>query len=298
MDKVSIIIPTYKRSVYLCNAIDSALAQTYTELEIIVVDDNGIGTQFQQETEKLMEKYKHESRVTYLPLEKNCGGAVARNAGINAATGELIAFLDDDDEYLPEKIEVQVSQMQKKGWDVSVMDGATYNEKDELLSRKIQRIKNGMSKEELMAVHLMYHISGTNTFMFRAQAIRAIGGFMDIVACQEYMLMMKALEAGLTVGYINETLIKNYIREGERLSTGEKKYKAEKIMYSAKKKHFDCLKPRQRRFVSCRHYGVLGYVQLKRKKYFSALSYLAAAVFCSPAGAYSIFKEYKGKLMQ
>ncbi len=295
---VSIVIPTYKRSSYLCNAIESALAQSYSDIEIIIVDDNGLGTEYQKQTEQMIEKYRDDGRIKYLPLEKNSGGAMARNAGINAANGEFIAFLDDDDEYLPEKTEIQVAKMQKNGWDVSVMDGATYNEKGELLSRKIQMLRNGMTPDELMVVHLMYHISGTNTFMFKAEAIRRIGGFMNIAACQEYMLMMRVLEAELSIGYINKTLIRNYIRSGERLSTGVKKYKSEKIMYKAKKEHFSCLTHSQRRYVSCRHYGVLGYVQMKRKKYLSALFYLVCAGVCSPIGALNIFKEYKGKFLQ
>ena len=298
MKKVSVITPTYKRSDYLCKAIDSVLSQTYTNIEVIVVDDNGNDSPFRKTTAETMKKYESDSRVKYIPLDKNCGGAMARNAGIEAATGDYIAFLDDDDEYLPEKLEVQVAEMEKNGWDASVMDGATYNEKEELLSRKTQMIRNGMSHKELMVTHLMYHISGTNTFMFKSEAIRKIGGFMDIVACQEYMLMLRALDGGLTIGYIDKTLIKNYIREGERLSSGEKKFIAEKIMYSHKKEHFSYLTFFQKRYIMCRHYGVLFYVQLKRKKYPSALWNLSLAVLSSPKGAYGIYKDYKGKLMQ
>lgn len=297
-EKVSVIIPTYKRPDYLCNAVDSVLAQTYENIEIIVVDDNGSSSEYRTQTADLMKKYSDEPKVIYLPLEKNCGGAAARNAGIDKAIGDYIAFLDDDDVYLPQKIEVQLGEMKKNGWEVSVMDGATYNENEELLSRKIQKLQNGMTKEELLRVHLMYHITNTNTFMFKAEALRKIGGFTDIVACQEYMLMMKTIRANLKLGYINQALVKNYIRSGERLSSGKKKYTAQKIMYKTKKECFYCLSFKERRYVTCRHYGVLFYVQLKQKKYFSAFAYLALSVLSSPQGAWSIYKDYKGKLTQ
>lgn len=294
-EKISVVIPTYKRSDYLCKAIDSVLAQTYPNFEIIVVDDNGDDSPYRETTKETMQKYAEDPRVRYLPQPENKGGAVARNVGIGAAEGEFITFLDDDDEYLPEKLAVQIAEMKKNGWDASVMDAATYNPKGELLTRKIQKIENGMSRDELMRVHLLYHITNTNSFMFRAESIRKFGGFMDIVACQEYMLIMRALEADLTIGYIPKSLVKNYIY-GERLSTGEKKLIAENIMIKEKRKHFHLLTGKEKRYVLCRHYGVLFYVQLKRKKYASALKYLVQSVFSSPKGAYSIFEDYKGKL--
>lgn len=293
---ISVITPTFRRSEYLQKAIESVLAQTYADFELLVVDDNGADSPYHEQTAKVMEPFVDESRVRYLPLPKNLGGAGARNAGIAAASGEFITFLDDDDVYLPEKLEKQLDFMLKSGVDVSVMDGATYNDNEKLLSRKIQKLQNGMAPEELMRVHLMYHISGTNTFMFRAAALRKIGGFPSVPACQEYMLMLKALDAELTVGYLPETLIKNYIRPGGRLSSGEKKYYAEKMMFQAKKKRFFVLSFKQRRYVRCRHFGVLFYVQLKRKKMISAVGYLLLSLLCSPETAFCIFKDYKGKL--
>ncbi len=296
--KVSVITPTYKRCDYLSGAIESVLNQTYKNIEIIVVDDNGDGSEYREKTKELMQKYADDERVIYLTPHENRGGAMARNAGIDAASGDLIAFLDDDDLYLPNKLEVQVAAMTANGWDCSVMDGATYDENEKLLSEKHQQLRNGMTSDELMRVHLMYHISGTNTFMFKADAIRKIGGFTDIVACQEYMLMLKALKAGLNLGYIPEILIKNYIRSGERLSTGNKKYVAEKIMYSAKKENFSILSFSEKGYVRCRHYGVLFYVQLKQKKLFSALGYAIVTLLCSPKGMFEILGDYKGKLFK
>lgn len=295
MSKVSIIIATYHRYDLLPRAVKSALAQTHKDIEIIVVDDNPPDSNERRETEKVMAEFT-DPRVKYIKNQNNSGGAITRNNGIAVATGDYIAFLDDDDEYLPERIAVQLGEMERVGWDASVMDGATYDEEDNLLSEKKQHLKNGMSQNELMRVHMMYHISGTNTFMFKADKIRSIGGFDDLPACQEYVLMQKAIEAGMTIGYVEKTLVKNHISNGERLSTSLKKIPAQNLLIEKKKKHFNLLTKKERRAVLCRHYGVLFNIYFKNKKYPQAISSVLKCVVASPLDAWRWYKEYKNKL--
>ena len=103
----SIIITTYNRPHYLERAIKSCLSQnTVYNYEIIVIDDNGLHTAHQQQTETLVSQYLHQ--INYLPLATNSGACVARNHGIDHAKGKYIFFLDDDDEYLPSKVQNQV----------------------------------------------------------------------------------------------------------------------------------------------------------------------------------------------
>ena len=109
---VSIVIPTYSRPENLCRAIDSVLAQTYSPIEILVVDDNGVGTEYQLETEKVLESYIKKGKITYLKHEVNKNGSAARNTGSRASHGEYIGYLDDDDIFLPTKIEKQVLRLQ------------------------------------------------------------------------------------------------------------------------------------------------------------------------------------------
>jgi len=102
---VSVIIPTYNRWPMVCESIDSALAQDYPALEVIVVDDGSTdGTD-----EKLAERYG--DRVRYI-WQENQRQAAARNTGIEAASGDLIAFLDSDDLWLPGKLQAQVRSLQ------------------------------------------------------------------------------------------------------------------------------------------------------------------------------------------
>ncbi len=100
--RVSVVIPTWNRRRHLEEAIASVLALTYTDLEIVVVEDGST-----DDTREWMQGRHPEGRLMYLHQE-NRGSASARNAGIRAARGELVAFLDSDDLWLPRKLEQQI----------------------------------------------------------------------------------------------------------------------------------------------------------------------------------------------
>jgi len=114
MPQVSVIIPTYNRAQYVCEAIDSVLAQTYRDLEIIVVDDGSTDN-----TREVLGKYDDQVRYIY---RENGGPSAARNTGLGHARGEYIAFLDSDDLFLPGKLEVQL-----KGFDQFPKVGMVYS---------------------------------------------------------------------------------------------------------------------------------------------------------------------------
>lgn len=101
MPTVSVIIPTHNRPEYLAEAIDSVLTQTYTDLEVIVVDDGSEHT-----TAETVSAYR-DPRVRLLRQEKQ-GRSLARNRGIEAARSRFIAFLDDDDLFLPHRLRFQL----------------------------------------------------------------------------------------------------------------------------------------------------------------------------------------------
>jgi teichuronic acid biosynthesis glycosyltransferase TuaG len=101
--KISVIIPFYTNVDWLAQAIDSVLAQTYSNYEILVINDGSP----EDDTYFLMQ---YGSSINYIKT-KNAGPASARNLGIEKATGEYIAFLDSDDLWLPDKLEVQLNSM-------------------------------------------------------------------------------------------------------------------------------------------------------------------------------------------
>src|SRR5216684_3398690 len=100
---VSAVIPTRSRAALVVRAVRTALNQTYANLEVIVVIDGP------DEETMLALSGIHQPRLRVIVLAQSSGGASARNAGVEAAHGEWIAFLDDDDEWLPGKIENQIA---------------------------------------------------------------------------------------------------------------------------------------------------------------------------------------------
>ena len=100
---MSVVIPTYRRVTEMCEAVRSVLAQTYTDLEVIVVAD-GPDVEAREAVERLASADR-AGRLRYLELTVNSGPAEARNAGLRASHGDWLTFLDDDDLMLPEKIE-------------------------------------------------------------------------------------------------------------------------------------------------------------------------------------------------
>lgn len=106
---VSVIMPAYNSAAFILEAIDSVLQQSYPHWELIIIDDASSDS-----TAVLVEELvAKEPRISLIKNKINIGPGESRNAGIQAAKGDLIAFLDSDDLWLPEKLEVQIKFMQK-----------------------------------------------------------------------------------------------------------------------------------------------------------------------------------------
>lgn len=106
---ISVIITTFGGDSKLRRAIASVLNQTYTDVEVIVVDDNDPKSEARAKTESIMQQYECDARVVYLKHRHNMNGAAARNTGIKEARGSYIAFLDDDDYFFQNRLEKLVT---------------------------------------------------------------------------------------------------------------------------------------------------------------------------------------------
>lgn len=108
---VSVIIPTYGGSDSLRRSINSVLHQNYSNLEVIVVDDNNPDTDSREKTELLMREFSNDKRLKYIKHTKNRNASAARNTGFRNSIGAYICLLDDDDIFLPEKVKKQVDYL-------------------------------------------------------------------------------------------------------------------------------------------------------------------------------------------
>lgn len=200
MYKVSVIIPTYKRAKMLERAINSVLNQTYPNIEVIVVDDNDPDTDYRTETKQIMKKYNNISKVKYIKHNKNKNGAAARNTGIKHSTGELLSFLDDDDWYVENKIEAQVSFLLNNPQYKAVYCGWERNNK------KIYPTKEGILSFELLSGD--YKIF-TNTIMIWKNVALEIGGWDEkFIRNQEAVFLLRLFKHGYAIGVIPDVLVK------------------------------------------------------------------------------------------
>lgn len=119
---VSIVMPSYNTARFIKNSIDSVLAQTYKNWELLIVDDCSMDN-----TNEIVAQF-NDSRITYVKNEKNSGAAVSRNRALAQAKGKWIAFLDSDDLWAPEKLEKQLKFMVENGYAFSY---TRYEEIDE-----------------------------------------------------------------------------------------------------------------------------------------------------------------------
>jgi glycosyltransferase involved in cell wall biosynthesis len=105
--RVSVVMPTYNDALYLRDAIDSILNQTFTDFEFIIVNDGSA-----DDTERIILSYE-DKRIRYLKNEVNAGNTVARNKGMEAARGRYIAIMDSDDVSVPDRLETQYKYMER-----------------------------------------------------------------------------------------------------------------------------------------------------------------------------------------
>lgn len=211
---VTVIIPTYKERGGLEIAINSVLNQTYNNIEIIVVDDNGRDTAGQLRTKMKMDQYLRSNNIRYLVHEHNKNGAAARNTGIRAATGKYIAFLDDDDHFKSGKIKAQTEYLDSHTEFDCVYCRASSNGKD-IATVPYQ---GDCSLPLLLGKTSMY----TPSLLFRRDALIAIGGFDESFRRhQDYELLLKFFSHGHKIGYLPQSLLVLGSNAGENILHGD-----------------------------------------------------------------------------
>lgn len=209
---VSAIITTHNRKGLVKRAINSVFAQTYSPIELIVVDDaSDDGTS----------EVCQDSRIkyVYIPKDESRGGNYARNLGIKNAKGKYVAFLDDDDEWLPTKIEKQVELAIEKQCSLvyclriyqDVVDGQI------IKTRKEFRPKPSGDLHESIFKH---YISSTSCFLAEKALIEAVGGFDESFRkWQEYDLMIRMAQR-TPIYYVDDFLCqyRNDLKDSNRIS--------------------------------------------------------------------------------
>ena len=282
---VSVIVPTYKRKDTLRSSLDSLLSQSYSPVEIIVVDDNA-DIEWNNHVQNILKEYPS---VVYICNSKNLGSAESRNVGIRAAKGDYITFLDDDDIYLPEKIDNQLQYMIESGADYSITDLYLYSQKDKLLDKRIRNYIKETDPKVLLQYHLMYNMTGTDSLMFRKEYLLNIGCFPPIDSGDEFYLMKEAIVSGGKFVYVPYCFIKAYVHTDDNgMSYGDGKVSGEKVLFNYKKTFFNEMNGKSKRYIKVRHFAVLAYAYLRMKNYALFILYSAVSFAISPISSVKI----------
>lgn len=187
---VSIVLPTYKRARKLKATIDSVFNQTYKNWELIVVDDNDYSDAHGQETRDVVKLYQHSHNVVFISHGINKGACAARNTGISSAKGEFVAFLDDDDTWSTNKLELQLNVFQSApevGFvfcDYICIDNADNTK---------QLIKPRFNKDGLF-LDLLKRSAGicTSALVIKRDLLISIGGFDNsLPSYQDFDLLLR-----------------------------------------------------------------------------------------------------------
>lgn len=208
---VSVIIPTFKRSNFILRAIESVLNQTYENIEIIIVDDNEGDNEFSKLTKKILKRFIDNREIVYVKHRTNKGISAARNTGIKKAKGDYIAFLDDDDEFLPKKIELQLDIFNKSKNNVGLVYGA-YLEINENLNKEIVIMPK--FKDNVYSILGLNHIGPPSMVMCTKSAIEQIGGFDEFLNHKEDIDFYFRLSEKYNISFTNEVITKYYIHSG------------------------------------------------------------------------------------
>ncbi|MGV3073731.1 glycosyltransferase family 2 protein [Clostridium baratii] len=291
--KVSVIVATYRRDESLKRALESLIKQNYDNIEIIVVDDNA-EVYWNSKVKKIVEEINRIYPIKYIVNKINNGSAKTRNIGINNATGQYITFLDDDDIYLENKVKSQLYYMIKNNCDYSITDLALYYEDGKFIEKRTRKYIKSKKKEDLLRYHLMYHMTGTDTFMFKKKYLMKIGCFESIDLGDEFYLMNKAINENGVFGYDSNCYVKAYVHKNTSgLSSGEDKINGENNLYEYKRKHFNKLSTKEIRYIKMRHYAVLGFTELRRNNYMSFLEYAIKSFCIDPINSLLLLKKTK-----
>ncbi len=172
---VSVIIPTHNRANMVSRAIESVLNQTYKNLELIIVDDCS-----EDNTGEVVRKYKDlDNRVSYWRNEPNIGPGASRNLGVSKAKGQLVAFLDDDDEWLPFKLELQAPVAQNYSVVGSLL---TYDYRPKNHHKTMDN-KPGIKQVTLAEYAFERKGLAPSAMVIKTEYFRSVGGFDPSKGC-------------------------------------------------------------------------------------------------------------------
>jgi glycosyltransferase involved in cell wall biosynthesis len=211
---ISVVIPTYNRAQRVQVALASVLAQTYREIEVIIVDDGSTDDTREAIARAISRSNDGARRIRYF-YQANQGPSLARNRGIAEARGKWIAFLDSDDDWLPEKLELQMRALQGLGGqcEACFTDARMVNDRgmDTTSFRAFNRKYKepvGIDRGAVQSLAKSFCGFWISTLLARIEAVRKIAGFDPEIPCHEDHDFYFRLSLATPLAYINKPLVR------------------------------------------------------------------------------------------
>ncbi len=198
MKLVSIIIPYYRKRKFIKSAIISAIKQSYSNIEIIIIYDDPI----KSDLNYIKNLAKKDKRINILVNKKNLGVGLSRNKGIRFAKGKFIAFLDADDLWLKNKLKIQIKFMKESLCDFS---HTSYSIIDEFGKEKSDRVAyNYENFDELLKSCNI----GLSTVVINKKLLNKKFTFPDLKTKEDFVLWLKLVKSGIKIKSIKKKLVK------------------------------------------------------------------------------------------
>ncbi|MFD1173223.1 glycosyltransferase family 2 protein [Oceanobacillus picturae] len=284
---VSCIIPTYKRSDTLVRAINSVLNQSYKNLEVIVVDDNEPDDDYSKITQEKISTINDE-RLRYIQQEQHINGAAARNVGIRAAVGKYIAFLDDDDEWLTNKLEKQVRVLENNSQSGAVSCLYSLYKNEALVRKCAPYSAENLHKKVLDRSVAVF----TSTVLFRKTSLDNAGHFDEnLLRHQDLQLLLDFLKVN-TMSLIPEYLVALHIDDAGNRPNLNKFIKVKQQFFNSVANHLNMYSKRESKNIHAAHYFEIILIALREKKIGVILRYLFKIGFNFQAYT-NLIKRYK-----
>lgn len=259
---VSVVIPTYKGAGNLGRAVESVLGQTYKPVEVVVVDDNVPDSVERRETEAVMGNFLHHKNVKYIKHTRNKNGAAARNSGISVSSGNFFCFLDDDDFYLPERIERSAALLEANPDYDGVYCGVVITNNTNFDS--IVKPEIPLEQKDLLLEGNSLG-TGSNLFLSR-KAVNFVAGFDEaFIRHQDIEFMLRILEDFKVIN-LDEILIVKATNGTNNLPDYTKLRKVKELFMLKFEHVIERLEPDERSRFFIRQYEDLFHAALKTGK--------------------------------
>ncbi len=305
---VSVVIPTYKRSNTLERAIKSVLNQTYSNLELLIVNDNIPGDYWSEQVRKTIKLF-NDKRIKLIVQKNHINGAVARNLGIKESKGEYIAFLDDDDYWELEKLERQLMVLNNLDLTWGAVSCLKIYYKDGLIHKASLPYKDGYIFTDVL--FFLTNIT-TGTILMRHEALDDSGYFDENLVRQQDVQLFANFTKKYKIKLIDKHMLNIDVSDNINRPKIEHYYDIKLAYFKSVEALFDSSSNLYSKRIKFHLRANLSIQLIKNGKYFKGLIYYLSCLsnlrvfyresikniklICEKIFCKFIIKHYRGKL--